>query len=102
MIRQLIRQYLEDTPLPSFATDGMKATSSGGNLEALSSSQRNNEWDNNAFGGRKSVRDNESEDEVNGGVSALNELLMHMSLADDGQVSCLVESGACSPNNVRR
>ncbi|KAL3294032.1 fungal-specific transcription factor domain-containing protein [Colletotrichum asianum] len=85
MIRQLIRQYLEDTPLPSFATHGMKATPSGGTLEALSSSQRDDERDNNAFGGRKRLRDNESEDEVNGGVSALNELLMHVSLADDGQ-----------------
>ncbi|KAF7532697.1 hypothetical protein G7054_g7724 [Neopestalotiopsis clavispora] len=72
-IRSLISQYLKDTLLPHFADAGMKATS------ALFSS-----CDIDTMG--SGVEDMLSKDKSGVYGSEVDELLMHMSLADDGQV----------------
>lgn len=93
VIRQLVRQYLEDTPLPSFATAGVEAPSSAPGpsvvpLKLTASSVRNGGTENLVASGSEKQPECEADGEGEGTASEVGELLMHMSLADNGQVSC--------------
>lgn len=76
-IRPLIAQYLKDTPLPNFA---------GAQLDA----PRRPSTEETVYGEKPDKIASDGEDEGRG-ASEVGELLMHMSLADDGQVSCCLK-----------